>query len=374
MPEEPSRDTFSFYFNICQAVAIAILHVGAAILFLQGLKDFTRQTKVAYSIFCFGLACYGLAQLQLPILIVLDAFDSFWVRSGLIVLPYLVPVTALFIGMKTFAKLFKVKTVFASFWIVFLVAVVAAVVSTFLPHAHVATTEQEFDAMVGLNVWGGFFILAAAITTLKVKRAAGATYSSFLAWMFIAFVLVILQSWSYLVPLLVSGEESWMLTSGATLTPYVLVGICWVRAAYAFNTLGAQEEAIARATAFTFFGKPKILKQNTHTSALDIITYAAQLASNQDAIDNSLDKLREVTASLEPGQKPTLEQVKILRGAYLEIERYLTTEEPVRRFTQDALRKNIKEKLSLADLSPLNIEPARQAPPTPSAAPVYTHR
>ncbi len=74
---------------------------------------------------------------------------------------------------------------------------------------------------------------------------------------------------------------------------------------------------------------------------LDAIAYLAGLASNPQAIDPALDKVRTITATLQPGQPPSGQQLQVLLGVYLEIEHYLTTKEPLRTYTKEVLRNHL---------------------------------
>ena len=85
------------------------------------------------------------------------------------------------------------------------------------------------------------------------------------------------------------------------------------------------------------------------SSALDLVTRTAALASNPDAIDLTLDQLRAITARLVPGQQPTSKDTEQLLQVYLELEKYLTTQEPLRAFTTEQLRARCAPQL-LADL------------------------
>lgn len=78
---------------------------------------------------------------------------------------------------------------------------------------------------------------------------------------------------------------------------------------------------------------------------LELVTYSAELASNQEAIGSILDAIRLITVNLGPGQQPSPEQNRQLLDIYLQLEQYLTTKEPLRTFTPEGLRRRLAEPL-----------------------------
>ncbi|MDB5178803.1 MAG: hypothetical protein JWN01_746 [Patescibacteria group bacterium] len=84
------------------------------------------------------------------------------------------------------------------------------------------------------------------------------------------------------------------------------------------------------------------------TSALDLVIYAAGLASSSQAIDTTLQKVRLITAQVQPGgPMPAAVEAPLLQ-AYLDIEQYLIYNEPLRSFTKEDLRRRLSETLRSA--------------------------
>lgn len=92
-----------------------------------------------------------------------------------------------------------------------------------------------------------------------------------------------------------------------------------------------------------FGNKPQ--KKSEINSTIDLVTYAAGLASNQTSFDPALDTVRSITSALEAGQVPSAEDDKKLFGVYLQIEQGLTTSDPVRTFTKEGLRARLSTEL-----------------------------
>jgi hypothetical protein len=86
----------------------------------------------------------------------------------------------------------------------------------------------------------------------------------------------------------------------------------------------------------SFFGGGQVTE--VITSALDLVTTVAGLASNPKKIDPLLDKVRAISAQLAPGGLVSEKEESSLFDVYLEIERYLMTSDPIRIFSQQELR------------------------------------
>jgi hypothetical protein len=86
-------------------------------------------------------------------------------------------------------------------------------------------------------------------------------------------------------------------------------------------------------------------RKETVSTSLDMVTRAANLASNVAYIDPILDDVRVITAKLEPGQSISNDDNTKLIQAYLQIEKYLITKESLRTFTKEGLRARCSEDL-----------------------------
>ncbi len=95
-----------------------------------------------------------------------------------------------------------------------------------------------------------------------------------------------------------------------------------------------------------FFGQPKQEGSSEIGTILDLITYAAGLASNPSDIDSILDGVRSITASLGPNEQLPPAQITTLIGIYEKLETYLTTREPIRIITKQSLRQRLSPTLT----------------------------
>ncbi len=94
----------------------------------------------------------------------------------------------------------------------------------------------------------------------------------------------------------------------------------------------------------SFFDSPQP-RLSEATTVLDLVTTTAGLVSNAIAVDAILNEVRRVTAHLEHGTQPTGKDRDVLLKAYLQLEDYLVTRDPVILYTRAQLRHEINAEL-----------------------------
>jgi hypothetical protein len=93
------------------------------------------------------------------------------------------------------------------------------------------------------------------------------------------------------------------------------------------------------------FGDSQHVTLTSAKTVLDLVTSTAALASDSAQIDPMLDGVRAITAQIAPGQTLAAgDEAKLMR-AYLQLEQYLITKEPLRSFTKEELRARIAPEL-----------------------------
>jgi|GEM_PF-2164184 len=98
-----------------------------------------------------------------------------------------------------------------------------------------------------------------------------------------------------------------------------------------------------------FFGSTVLEPSTKQRSSLDIVMYAACLVSSPQAIDPTMDTVREITARMGPNGLLSQENVQELAGVYFKIENYLTHDEPLRAYTTEDIRKKISRKFHISE-------------------------
>lgn len=314
----------AFHSSLVQSVMITIVQLGAALLFIWGLKGFKHQLRVAYGLICVGIVVLGFSNLQLPIVSYFDLSETAYVRGGIITIPYIAPALLVFFGVRHFAKLFQIKTIWMSFWFVMGLAVVSAVAAAGLGSVIKAPGGEQLIASIALSAWTAVFLLASMLVVMSVKRVAGPLYRDALRWFVGARAVVTLTGFAYTLLLVFLGDQTELSKYGGVLATSLVAAFLFLRSGYAFKLINEDQAAPANVD---------------DANIIDVVTFAASQASNPSELDTTLDALRIITTSLKPGQPLTAEQQTELKRVYAAIERYLVEQEPLRRFTVEEVRK-----------------------------------
>lgn len=317
------------------SAAMTIVHLGAALLFLLGLKAFTPKLKAAYRLFCTGIVLFAVAELQLPIGTLLGLASSVWFSTWLLV-PIMVGIWLVYAGLRRLALLFSVRSIWLSPWFVAAVALVVSAAAYFLPLGSYLKTEQEARGTMALITLSAMIFLAGAVLVYKTWRLATARYAQALQWLFLGQLSLTVGTFVNVIAYVTVGPAHWILLGGYTILIESVLSFSLVKAAYDFSMINETADAPVQPTG--------------SGSLVDVVIAAAAKASSTVAIDPLLDNVRVITAQLAPGQTPTGPDQTILIQTYKNIERYLTEQEPVRRYDRTELRQLLAHDLHLPGL------------------------
>lgn len=332
--------------NLTLSCITFVLSVAGALFFVKGLSKFKTSLRYAYILLCIGVAAYGLAQSQVAILALTNAW--WWAVNGYIMVPYLVAVFLVFLGIRRFAHIMHIHTRWAGLAWVLITAIALGAGAFLLPYAPKEDEPLVVALTTALSIICMVFFSFSGIVAWKIRKTIGPTYVlamqrlavtlGTMAFAFFHFVLV-----QVFVPL-----DSWYYKGEMTSLPLLVSGIFILSAGYAVATFGRMPETSPSIGA----GTDGTLRTE---QMISVITYAAGLASRPQELDNILDDLRMFTSSKistpqpQQGAKVSERDTKILSGIYARIENYLISEEPLRIFTSDGLHKEIITNLHLSD-------------------------
>lgn len=185
LPQSDLQFKYDLSLNI---LYVALLLIGA-LLFLLGLKGFKAKLKIAYSEIIIGVVLIGITSLQLPLIGLFNLSSSLWVKSGAIVLPYIVAGLIIYLGSRRYARLLDLTGALTKPWVVLPVVMAGVVLSIFLPHPPLSPTDELiFDSQAALVLWISGLLIAAALLLLRLKKASGPLYTPSLAWLSLAFL------------------------------------------------------------------------------------------------------------------------------------------------------------------------------------------
>lgn len=324
------------------SVTAALLNLIAIPFFLAGLAHFKAQLKQACIILCIGIGLFGLAQVQLPLVSLFEW--GFWIDSGGLAIPYLLGVIGIFWGVRSFALLLSVKSHFSSPLVALFVTVAVSIGVASLPHVNVATDELSYDIALALSVWNSVVITFATVLAFKLRQKIGPAYVRSMTWLSCALAIISFAGWHYTAIQLTMTTGHWYYDYSFTIIPFVAGAFALVLAGHHFNSINTLLETGSEVA------KPEAQKTTPEASVeLEIVLYVASLVSNPPEVDIILDKVRLVTARLQPGQALSADDRQTLAQVYAQLEDYLLHSDRLRVFTLEGLRTSIAKRFTMDD-------------------------
>jgi hypothetical protein len=340
MPSDMNAMSFHSLFFI--STVMVITHFGAALLFVLGLRGFSKESKRAYGWLVAGFVTLALGFTQLPLMNLFHLETSAWSRYGLIALPFVASVICIYSGARSFARLFGVKNILTSIPMAICLALAISALSVLLPNAapNIAMPETTIQVSKFAVMLPAAFNLWAAILAFQARKRAGALYIPATAWLATYLILDSVSSLSGVVVRLFQPGQNIAFDAGYMYVLYAIAGIILLRAGLVFNEISSGQNKILGSEEVTFFGQRKAASTEQGTLP-DILIYAAGLASNKEAVDTILDELRIVTATHAANTPFTQGEQQRLAAAYGQLETYLATQEAVRPVSNTDLRASV---------------------------------
>lgn len=323
MPEGIFTD--NVYFSIC--IAIFLSQITAVIFLLTSLRVFKQKLRVAYRILSAGILLFSLPAFILPVSSVVE-LDQL-ILSIFIVGSSLLGALVMYIALRWFASLLAIRSLFTSTLFALCTALLLGVASTLLPHLELPYEEIIIDAIFAGYIVAGTFSAISAVIALQIRNKLGETYKNSIGWLaaalFVAAFACLHETLIKLLPLFSDPFFNDYLVS-VGLWPFLLAAALLLQASISFRRVSARN-----------FDIP------ADATPIEVVSRVARMASDPSAIDVALDKMREISAtqtsksSLSPSEEATIVAV------YKEIEAYLTTKEPLRRYTVEDIRTLLPE-------------------------------
>lgn len=312
-------------FAVLSAGAVAAL--GASVLFVVSSQVYTAKLRQAYGFIAAGIVSGAIGSIQLPILNATSGWHSFWITYGVVGVPFLAECLLLYGGMRALGRLVNLNTPLLYFRYIVPAALVCAMVTALLPHVASKEASSIFasNAVASITV---VFYTAGAIIGVQIMRHIGRHYTKAMLWLSLGVACAGVIAVGVVVNALLTGVingNSPLLFALELVTPVVQL---W--AGYIFAGISVAEQDV---------------RSGDIRHILDMITYAAALASDPTVIDPLLDNVRATTAKLGADRTLTAEDERRMMQLYLQIEQYLTSKEPLRHYHQEALRLQMTDTL-----------------------------
>lgn len=223
-----------FHFPLAADIFMALIHIGAALLFILSLSAYKAKLRLAFAGIVLGILLTGLGTVQLPLLDAFDMWSSVYVSSGIIALPFLLSGLAYYFGASSIGRLVGEKSIVTNRLAVIFAAIALSLLSTLLPHAQTSTPEMTYDVTSSIYVWILVLCVAAAIVFLRVKTRIGAHYKTVMAWLSLA----LLSSAACVVVAILDRLFYDDVRSPLTLLLNIVIvvaGFVWLKAGYTFT-------------------------------------------------------------------------------------------------------------------------------------------
>jgi len=239
VPVPAKQDSmFEFYLRLSIPTVFTILHFGAAWLFVSALQYFRASFKLAYRLIAGGIVVLGLAQAQLVVLGLLDAWSDPWTTIGVISVIFSAAFSLVFYGVRIISKPLGIRNPVISPVVVLLSISAACLLAIASPHYPAPVAELYVD--IGSAGLAGATVLAIAATVaiLVIQRQVSALYQKPLNALAVALGLMVVAGLQFLFIQLMLGYHNWYEDSGLAYLPLLLAAFAFVRAGYLFNKVG----------------------------------------------------------------------------------------------------------------------------------------
>ena len=163
--------------DLAIVIIMATLNIGAASLFIYGLREYKAEMRKAYLAFASGIFVLAFATLQVAVLVALSLDNSSYARGIGIVLPFLLTGLLIYVGVRRFSRLVGVHSWLTKATLVIPGVIILSALSSLLPHVpgH-PSPEMELDFSVGILFWITLLNMVSALIISQVNRRIGAHY------------------------------------------------------------------------------------------------------------------------------------------------------------------------------------------------------
>lgn len=358
LPTPPGAEDAMHYAAIGTSVTIldAFFAVSAGVLFLLALKGFKPELKPAYQLIAVGAVALGVLTLVDPYIEYYGLWEDPFFNT-LSFLAYFFGSIFTYLGMRQFALRTELKTKAASLRFMAIIFAISFVLYNFIPHIDTwsdVPNEFIYDALQVLTVTPVLGYAAAAYMGLRLIRKTGKDYQRAFGWLTFAVGTQAVTS-IVIAVLQVTGYDNWFFNSRAYEITYIVGNIALLGAAYYFNAL-----AFPRPKKHRWFG---LWGTEQDATSIDLIIFVVDMAANPRELDVELDKMRELTVNLEPGEQLNAEDQETLKEVYVAIEDHLVSHDKLRVFEREKLRATVTKHFGLGQAdAPVTFWPLLEPP------------
>jgi hypothetical protein len=319
----------------------AFLAIGAGILFLMAVRNFKPELKSAYQWLAVAALMLGVLTLGTPYIEYYGLWsDVTW--NTFSYLSYFFGGLFMYLGMRLFYRQLEIGKRAASLAIAGGATLAIWLAYIFIPHIDDwvgVGSELKYDLLQLLVIWPVVGFGLALYMAARTWHTIGHEYKRAFGWLLLALAFMTATAVSVAV-MQITGYDNWYFNSRFYELPYILGDFALLIAGYHFVAAGLPLAEIAHR---------KQIGQEV--SSMAIITYVARLSAKPDKLDTYLEPMRRISAKLQPGEQPSIEDQVVLKNVYLQIERQLVEGDALRTFTPDVLRHEISQRFALDEFA-----------------------
>jgi len=348
MPSPEGADAGAYYspFGTPTTLVDLVLAIGGGLLFLRALHSFKKELKPAWRLVAVAQIGLGVLTLVFPIVEYYYLWPNIWWNMATY-LPFLFGSVFMYLGARRFYKILGLHSRVTSLVVVGIAIIGGWGLHAFIPHIVVwdQFNEHQYD-LFELIPWVPIVLYgAAAFMAFGMRSKVGTEYKKPFTWLAIGLSLQAIATITIGV-LEVTGYENWYFASRAYEIPTIVGDIGILTAAYYFNAIGLASSR------YSLWQRLTGTKPRPVTS-IDILTYVSGMSSDVNKIDTYLDVVRYVTSQHQPGEPLTEKDQQMLSEAYLQVEKFLVTNEQLRNFDVAGVRSDVVQHFNL-DQSDMN--------------------
>lgn len=147
------------------------IHLGAAWMFWEGLRNFKDKMRHAYLPICSGIVLVGVTMLQVPFALAIGQYDSLWFRYGTSGLFITIAAMLIYVGVRRLAKLSGTNSRLLSIKVTASLCLGASIMMSILP-------RPASDVPNLIMVLSFFILTSGAVLAFVSARIVGATRQS----------------------------------------------------------------------------------------------------------------------------------------------------------------------------------------------------
>jgi hypothetical protein len=291
---------------------------------------------VSYTWLGAGLISVAIATLQLPVIGLLDLWDSAWATGGGVITVFMAGAIFMYFGALKLAETLREEGFAMSPVAVTAGVIGITIVAYFVAGPLVQYDEEGVNVYVATIAWCICYVVLAGMLTRRTAGDVGQAYQPSLGALAIAFFVFSISGVIEIVGTLIVGNDHAYQAYGVSLWPFIVSGLVFLWASYEFNLLTSR-------TVIAQVEVEQDIINITDRDYIESIVAVTSLASRPEAIRPILDELEAIANANAKVAASTLTDVqrRKLVDIYYQLEGYLIEDDPLRNYSKENVREQV---------------------------------